>query len=95
MDSTISDKKVKALIHSIGLKYNLRDEEVQKIINSPYQFTRETITELDIPDNITEEEFAALDTNFIYPHIGKFYTKWNLVNRNNKRKEGLTEFNNK
>ena len=43
----IDDPKVKALIHRIGLKYNLQDEIINTIINSQYKFIRETIRELN------------------------------------------------
>lgn len=73
------EDKLKDLIHSIGLKYNLQDEVIKKIIYSPYKFTRKTISELQIYDEITEEEFNKLKTNFIYPYIGKIYTQYEIL----------------
>jgi len=85
----LDEDKVKLLIHKIGLDYKLQDEVIKKIINSPYKFTRETIANLDIDPNITEEEFNKLKTNFIYLYIGKLYTSYDiykkLKNLNNKR----------
>jgi hypothetical protein len=85
----LDEDKVKLLIHKIGLDYKLQDEVIKKIVNSPYKFTRETIANLDIDPEITEEEFNKLKTNFIYLYIGKLYTSYDiykkLKNLNNKR----------
>jgi hypothetical protein len=85
----LDEDKVKLLIHKIGLDYKLQDEVIKKIVNSPYKFTRETIANLDIDPEITEEEFSKLKTNFIYLYIGKLYTSYDiykkLKNLNNKR----------
>jgi len=87
--SRLDEDKVKLLIHKIGLDYKLQDEVIKKIVNSPYKFTRETIANLDVNPEITEEEFNKLKTNFIYLYIGKLYTSYDiykkLKNLNNKR----------
>jgi hypothetical protein len=87
--SRLDEDKVKLLIHKIGLDYKLQDEVIRKIVNSPYKFTRETIANLDISPDITEEEFNKLKTNFIYLYIGKLYTSYDiykkLKNLSNKR----------
>ena len=62
----VDEQLINAAIHSIGLKYGLRDEEVRKIVNSPYKFTRETITKLELDNIETEEQFDELKINFIY-----------------------------
>lgn len=84
----IDEDKIKILIHKLGLKYNLRDEEIKKIVQSPYKFTRQVISELDIKQDITEEEFNKLNTNFIYMYLGKLYTSFEIFNkfRNLKQK---------
>lgn len=74
----VDESKVKTLIHKIGLKYNLRDEIITKITSSPYKFTRDKISHLDINDDLTEEEYNKLKTNFIYPYIGKLYTTYDM-----------------
>lgn len=72
----IDDPKVKALIHRIGLKYNLQDEIINTIINSQYKFIRETIHDLNIKDTETKEDFDKLKTNFILPYIGKLHISY-------------------
>ena len=44
----VDESEIKKLIHRIGLKYNLRDDIVNKIHVSPYRFTREKIVELKL-----------------------------------------------
>ncbi len=78
---TSNEDKIKILIHRLGLQYNLKDDEIRKIVNSPYKFTRETISKLDINSDITEEEFNKLKTNFIYVSIGKLYTSFEIFNK--------------
>jgi hypothetical protein len=79
--------RIKKLIHSIGLKYNLQDDVINKIIGSPYKFTRIKMTELSIHDDILEEDYNKLKTNFIYPHIGKLYTNFDICTKFRKIKK--------
>jgi len=79
--------KVKLLIHRIGLKHNLQDKIINAIVHSPYKFTRKVITDLSIDDNITEEQFNELKTNFIYLYIGKLYTNFSILNKFKKLKK--------
>lgn len=85
--SKVDDDKVKALIHSIGLKHNLQDEVINKIVNSPYKFTREKISELQISDDMSEEEYNKLKTNFIYLYIGRLYTNFDICTKFYKLKK--------
>lgn len=87
------EDKIRALIHRIGLKYNLQDKVINKIINSPYQFTRETIKNLEFENIESEEDFNRLKTNFIYLYIGKLYTTYERYIKNKKMKEGLIKYN--
>lgn len=81
------DDRVKMLIHSIGLKYNLQDEVIRKIIASPYKFAKEKIKSLEINDDITEEEYNKLKTNFNFPSIGKLYSSFEVFVKYKKIKE--------
>ena len=51
--SKSDEEKIKQLIHRIGLKYNLRDDDVRKIFESQFRFTYDTIRELELK-NLTE-----------------------------------------
>ena len=63
------EKKVNDLIHSIGLKNNLRDSEVREIVESQFRFTQETIRGL----KLTEENINDVKTNFIFKYLGKIF----------------------
>ena len=93
MKNKVDEDKIKALIHKIGLKYHLQDKVINKIINSPYQFTRETIKNLNFENIESEEDFDKLKTNFIYLYLGKLYTNYDKYIKNKKIKEGLVKYN--
>jgi hypothetical protein len=93
MKSKVDEDKIKILIHKIGLKYNLQDKVINKIINAPYQFTRETIKALELDNINSEEQFNELRTNFIYLYLGKLYTNFDKHKKNKNIKEGLIKYN--
>lgn len=95
MKNKVDEDKIKMLIHKIGLKYNLQDSVINKIINSPYQFTRETIKSLELDNIKSEEDFEKLKVNFIYLYLGKLYTNYDKLVKRNKIKEGLIKYNKK
>ena len=83
----IDEGEIKRLIHRIGLKYNLRDDIINKILVSPYKFTREKITELELKEVVDREDAEALKTNFMYLHIGKLFISIDRLLTINKRKQ--------
>ena len=83
----IDEGEIKRLIHRIGLKYNLRDDIVNKILVSPYKFTREKITELELKEVVDREDAEALKTNFMYLHIRKLFISIDRLLTINKRKQ--------
>lgn len=60
------DKKIKQLIHRLGLKNNLTDKQVEEIINSQYEFIKEKMLEVDI-------ESENLKSNFLLKYLGKLH----------------------
>jgi hypothetical protein len=89
--SNIDDDKINKLIHRIGLEFQLQDDVIRKIVNSPYKFTRETIHDLPLVGIETEEDFNKIKTNFIYVHIGKLYTSYAIYKKIHKQSANLTE----
>lgn len=87
----VDNGKLKMLIHKIGLDFNLRDDDIKKIVSSPYKFTREKISNLELEGIKNEEDFNKLKTNFIYPYIGKIYTTYRVYEKLNKQKNNLKE----
>lgn len=89
-----AEKKIKKLIHTIGLNNNLQDEEVKQIIEAQFRFTYETIRNLEF-ENLTDEEIDSLKKTFYYKYIGKLFTNSIVINRVKKsieiRKEKINE----
>ena len=88
----IDDTAVKMLTHRVGLKYNLQDSIINKIVNSAYKFTKDTIVNMDTSLVESEEDFNNLKTNFIYKYIGKVYCTYNVLCNHRKRSERFTEY---
>ena len=81
----IHKDKVDALIHRIGLKYQLTDDKIREIVEAPYRFAHEIIKELDTSKIKTEEELNELKTNFYFKNIGKLHIPFARVEKKNKR----------
>lgn len=93
--SKIDKIKVDALIHSLGLKYNLRDEDMKELVNSPFLFTYEQLKELDVSEVKTEEDLEKLKTSFLYKSFGKVFVSFPLINRRNKQRDNIIKLNKK
>lgn len=85
-DKLSQEKKLKKLYHSIALKYNMTDEELKELVNSPYEFSREKIRALQL-DDVEEEEFNKLKTNFMYRYLGKFYIEYRRILYERRKKK--------
>jgi hypothetical protein len=99
MSKEINEKKVKDLIHSIGLKNNLTDEQVRNIVESQFRFTYETIKNIPI-EELSNEEVTNLKKTFYYKYLGKLYTTEDIIrkqkekiNKNQKEEDVRTEEN--
>lgn len=90
----VDNDKVKSLIHKIGLKHNLQDSVINKIVNSPYRFTREVIVNMNLESINNEEDFNKLKTNFMFMYIGKLYTTYNIYKKLLNQKSKLKEYHN-
>ena len=91
----IEKQKVKALIHKIGLKYNLSDEAIKNLTSSPYLFAHGIIKELDLDGIETEEDLNSIPTNFYFKGLCKLYIPFPRVDRRNKQKETYKRLNKK
>lgn len=86
--------KVKKLIHSIGLKYNLSDEKIKQIVESQFEFAKLKMKELDLGSIVSEEEFNKLKTNFMFRSFFKLISNYKTTERINfhkKRTKLLTQ----
>lgn len=90
MSKEISAKKIKDIIHSIGLLNNLTDDEVRKIVESQFRFTYETIKNMSF-DNLTDDEIDNLRKTFYYKYLGKLFTSSDVIKRQKNKELILKE----
>ena len=86
----INEKKHKALIHKLGLKYRLPDKIMKQLVESPYEFSAEQIKKLNINDLRSEEELNNTKTNFMYTGFAKLFI--NPVAFNKRLNKYLTKY---
>ena len=63
-------------LNHVANKLNLPVEVVKEAYESYWKFIRYTITELPLKDDLSEEEFNKLRTNFNVPSLGKLAVTW-------------------
>lgn len=59
------------IIGKVSKKLNIPKEVVDAAYKSYWDFIKQTIQSLPLKDDIDEEEFAKLGTNFNIPSLGK------------------------
>lgn len=79
--------KIKKLMHSLALKYNISDSDMEEIIGSPYEFTKEKLKQNKLRE-LTEKEFNKIKTSFIYKKLGRLYIDYNIIKNKQKHKNG-------
>ena len=58
-------------IQHVSIELGLPPEVVKRAYESHWKFIRETIQALPLKEDLSEEEFSKLRTNFNIPSIGK------------------------
>lgn len=59
------------IIETVAKELELPVDLVKKTYKAYWQFIRDTIQELPLKEDISEEEFSKLKTNFNIPSLGK------------------------
>lgn len=59
------------IIGKVASELNIPEEVVDKAYKSYWKFIKQTIQSLPLKDDISEEEFTKLRTNFNIPSLGK------------------------
>lgn len=59
------------IVDTVAKEIGILPEVVDKAYKSYWRFIKETIQSLPLKDDIDEEEFAKLRTNFNIPSLGK------------------------
>ena len=81
-------------ITQVSEELGLPVEVVKKTYESYWEFIRETIQSLPLKDDLSEEEFNKLRTNFNIPSIGKLsctYTRYNILKNRFKKYNKLRD----
>ena len=89
------DIKIKKLIHKLGLKYNINDKIIEKIVKSPHLFTKEKMFELNLKPGMTEGEFNNVKKNFGYKGLGLLYIDYKMYKKRVIQKENINNINNR
>lgn len=69
------------LVTQVSRELNLPFRVVDKVYKSYWKSIRDTIQELPLKDDISEEEFQKLRTNFNIPSLGKLACTYDRVKR--------------
>lgn len=65
--------KYKDIIKKLSSEMNLEEEVVDAAYRSFFEFVRETISALPLKEDLTEDQFKELKTNFNIPALGKLH----------------------
>ena len=67
------------IIGKVSQETGLPPEVVDTAYKSYWKFIKQTIQSLPLKDDISEEDFTKLRTNFNVPSLGKLYVTWNRL----------------
>lgn len=82
------------IIKSVAEELQLPEREVDRIYRAYWRFIKDSIASLPLKDDLTEEEFNALHTNFNIPSIGKLHCTYDRYKRVKKRFEYIKQLQN-
>ncbi len=83
------------IIESVANELQLPVDLVRKTYKAYWQFVRDTIQQLPLKDDISEEEFKKIKTNFNIPSLGKLYCTRDIYLRVKKRFEYINNLREK
>ena len=81
-------------ISGTSCKLGIPSELVGKVYKAYWSFIKETIQALPLKDNLSEEEFSTLKTNFNVPSLGKLTCTLDKYTRIKKRFKLIKNFRN-
>lgn len=81
-------------IQHISIELGLSPEVVKKAYESHWKFIRETIKTLPLKEDLSEEEFSKLRTNFNIPSLGKLCLTWKRYDGVKKQYKRFKELQN-
>ena len=84
----------KEIILDVSRNLDISPDVVEKVYKTYWSFIKETIQALPLKDNLSEEEFSTLKTNFNVPSLGKLTCTLDKYNRVKKRFKLIKNFRN-
>ena len=84
----------KEIILDVSRNLDISPDVVEKVYKAYWLFIKETIQALPLKDNLSEEEFSTLKTNFNVPSLGKLTCTLDKYNRVKKRFKLIKNFRN-
>lgn len=84
----------KEIILDVSRNLDISPDVVEKVYKAYWLFIKETIQTLPLKDNLSEEEFSTLKTNFNVPSLGKLACTLDKYNRVKKRFKLIKNFRN-
>ena len=84
----------KDIINNVSRTLGISPNVVEKVYKAYWLYIKTTIEALPLKDNLNEEEFLKLRTNFNIPSLGKLYVTWNRFVRCKKRYELIKKLRN-
>ena len=73
------------IVEAVSKDLNIPVEAVSKAYKSYWEFIKKTIQALPLKEDINEEEFSNLRTNFNLPSLGKLVCTYDKVQKVKKR----------
>lgn len=67
------------IVGKVSKELNLPKEVVDKTYKAYWLFIKNHIQSLPLKENLNEEDFAKLKTNFNIPSLGKLCVTWNRL----------------
>ena len=84
----------KDIILSVSKDLGISPDVIEKVYKAYWLYIKTTIEALPLKDNLNEEEFLKLRTNFNVPSLGKLYVTWNRFVGCKKRYELIKKLRN-
>lgn len=81
-------------IQHVSTELGLPPEVVKRAYESHWKFIRETIQALPLKEDLSEEEFSKLRTNFNIPSLGKLCLTWKRYDGVKKQYKRFKELQN-
>ena len=84
----------KEIILDVSSNLDISPDVIENVYKAYWSFIKETIQALPLKDNLSEEEFSTLKTNFNVPSLGKLACTLDKYNRVKKRFKLIKNFRN-